>query len=284
MTQYIGALLLALVIALGPSASQAGRDPVSPGDDAFDVLLKESAGGAAIKGSDVAGAAQTRPSSAVVPQVRYEYRSPCDTGVGNPSTGAGVCPASPCPPGSVQYRQWQVGVGGETPLGFVCSGNGAPPAVAAAAPAPPQVTEAMVLEAFRRVPVPELRSQSQPGDKTLVNFDTIFFTEAEPLTRDVTILGQDVRLQIEPSEFTWLHGDGTSTTTSTAGAPYPSKEIVHRYADAHVTVEHRVVVTWTAQWSLNGGPLQPVDGTVTTTGPTTALRVAEASPSLSGQR
>ncbi|KQT94133.1 hypothetical protein ASG49_04270 [Marmoricola sp. Leaf446] len=184
----------------------------------------------------------------------------------------------------MQYRQWQVGVGGETPLGFVCSGNGAPPAVAAAAPAPPQVTEAMVLEAFRRVPVPELRSQSQPGDKTLVNFDTIFFTEAEPLTRDVTILGQDVRLQIEPSEFTWLHGDGTSTTTSTAGAPYPSKEIVHRYADAHVTVEHRVVVTWTAQWSLNGGPLQPVDGTVTTTGPTTALRVAEASPSLSGQR
>jgi hypothetical protein len=80
------------------------------------------------------------------------------------------------------------------------------------------------------------------------------------------------------------NGDGTSTTTRGPGAPYPAKEVVHRYADAQVTVSHRVVVTWTAQWSLNGGPLRPVNGTVTTTGPATALRVAEASPSLSGQR
>ncbi len=179
---------------------------------------------------------------------------------------------------------YQVAPGPAQPMGLTCSGNGAPPAVAAAAPPPPQVTDAMVLAAFRRVPVPELRSQSQPADKTLVNFDTIFFTEAEPLTRTVTILGQTVRLEIEPSTFTWQHGDGTSATTSEPGAPYPAKDVVHRYADAHVTVSHRVVVTWTAQWSLNGGPLQPVDGTVTTTGPATALRVAEASPSLSGQR
>lgn len=65
-----------------------------------------------------------RQAGGQVPRVRYEYRSPCDTGVGNPNTGAGVCPASPCPPGSVQYRQWQVAAGGETPLGFVCSSNG----------------------------------------------------------------------------------------------------------------------------------------------------------------
>lgn len=277
------ASLVVSLTALMSAHAVAAEGPVSPGDDAFDVLLKSSSGGAAIKGSDV-GAPRPASVAPSAPQVRYEYRSPCDTGVGNPDTGAGVCPASPCPADSVQYRQWQVGAGGETPLGFVCSGNGAPPTVAAAAPAPPQVTDAMVLAAFRRVPVPELRSQSQPADKTLVNFDTIFFTEAEPLTRTVTILGQTVRLEIEPSTFTWQHGDGTSATTSEPGAPYPSKDVVHRYADAHVTVSHRVVVTWTAQWSLNGGPLQPVDGTVTTTGPATPLRVAEASPSLSGQR
>ena len=170
-----------------------------------------------------------------------------------------------------------------TPLGLVCSGNGAPPApAAAAAPAPPQVTEAMVLAAFRRVPLPALRSQSQPADKTLINFDTIFFTQAEPLTRDLTLLGQDVRLEIAPSLFQWEHGDGTTMTTTTPGAPYPSKDIVYRYSDAHTTVQHRVIVTWTAQWSLNGGPLQPVDGTVTTAGPATPLRIAEASPALSG--
>ena len=285
MKRLIAAVCIAMnVLALSPAA-EAARRPVSPGDDAFDVFLKASEGGAAIKGSDVKQNRRTSTGSVTSsPTVRYEYRSPCDSGVGNPNTGAGVCPASPCPPGSVQYRQWQVAAGGETPLGFVCSGNGAPPAVAAAAPLPPQVTDAMVLAAFRRVPVPELRSQSQPGDKTLVNFDTIFFTEAEPLTRTVTILGQSVRLEIEPSSFTWEHGDGTSTTTRGPGAPYPAKDVVHRYADAHVTVQHRVVVTWSAQWSLNNGPLQPVAGTVTTAGPATPLRVAEASPSLSGQR
>ena len=275
--------LMSVLVAF-PSAALAS-DPVSPGEDSFDVFLKASKGGAAIKGRERrATSLRTRAAGTVASAVRYEYRSPCDSGVGNPNTGAGVCPASPCPPESVQYRQWQIGPGGETPMGFVCSGNGPPPAIAAAAPAPPQVTEALVLAAFRRVPLPGLRSQSQPADKTLVNFDTIFFTEAEPLTRTVTILGQSVRLEIEPSRFTWQHGDGTSTTTSTPGAPYPAKDVVHRYTDAHVTVEHRVVVTWTAQWSLNGGALQPVDGTVTTTGPATPLRVAEASPSLSGRR
>lgn len=140
----------------------------------------------------------------------------------------------------------------------------------------------MVLNAFRRIPLPHLRSQSQPAAKTLINFDTIFFTDAEPLTRNLTLLGQRVRLEIEPSRFEWVHGDGTTSTTATPGSSYPAKDVVYRYADAHITVAHHVVVTWSARWSLNGGPLQAVDGTVTTSGPTTPLRVAEASPALSG--
>ncbi len=141
----------------------------------------------------------------------------------------------------------------------------------------------MILQAFRRVPLPALRSRSQPANKTLVNFDTIFFTRAQPLTRRLTLLGQRVRLEIRPSRFEWVHGDGTSATTTTPGAPYPDKEVVHRYAEAHRTVAHHVLVTWTAEYSLNGGPLRPVTGTVTTTGPDTTLRVAEASPALSGE-
>ncbi|WP_460838956.1 hypothetical protein [Nocardioides marmoraquaticus] len=132
--------------------------------------------------------------------------------------------------------------------------------------------------------MPELRSVTQPGDKTLVNFDTIFFAEADGFSRTVSILGRSVRLDIAPESFRWEFGDGTAATTGTAGAPYPSKDVVHRYADARVTVRHRVVVTWGATWSLDGGPSRPVAGTVTTTGPTTALRVAEAVPALSGRR
>ncbi len=163
-------------------------------------------------------------------------------------------------------------------MALVCSGDGAP----ATPVAPPQVTEAMILNAFRRIPLPALRSHSQPADKTLINFDTIFFTDARPLTRQVTLLGQRIRLEIKPSRFEWVHGDGSTDATTTAGAPYPRKDVVYRYADAHTTVLHRVVVTWTAEYSLNGGPLRPVNGTVTTSGPPTPLRVAEASPALSG--
>ena len=184
------------------------------------------------------------------------------------------------------YRLWRITAAAEQPLGLTCTGGGAgPPALPAAlaAPPPPQVTDAMVLNAFRRIPLPGLTSISQPAGKTLINFDTIFHTQAQPLTRNVTLLGQQVRLAIQPARFTWVHGDGTSSTTTTPGAAYPSKEVVHRYQHAHTTVEHRVVVTWTAQWSLNGGPLRPVAGTVTTTGPATPLRVAEASPALSGE-
>jgi hypothetical protein len=216
--------------------------------------------------------------SPVSTQPTFQYRNPCaDVGIGNAVTGAPTCPQNTCPAGQQMYQLWLLTPPPAGPRGLVCSGNGPPGIVA-----PPQVTDPMVLAAFRRIPLPSLRSHSQPADKTLINFDTIFFTEAEPLTRQVTLLGQNVRLEITPSRFEWVHGDGTTDTTATPGAPYPAKDIVHRYADAHRTVAHRVVVTWSAEWSLNGGPLQPVNGTVTTTGPATPLRIAEASPALSG--
>ncbi len=106
--------------------------------------------------------------------------------------------------------------------------------------------------------------------------------QATPLHRTLTLLGQRVELEITPSTFRWVHGDGTTDVTHTAGAPYPAKDVVHRYQQAHVTVSQHVEVVWSARWSLNGGPYQDVDGTVTTVGPDTPLRVAEATPALSG--
>ena len=47
----------------------------------------------------------------------------------------------------------------------------------------PPVTPALVARAFQRIPLPLLRSVTQPADKTLINFDTIFFVDAQPLHR-----------------------------------------------------------------------------------------------------
>lgn len=146
----------------------------------------------------------------------------------------------------------------------------------------PTITPAMVQRAFERIPLPTARSIAQPDGKTLVNFDTIFHAEAEPFTETVTLLGQRVELDITPSAFVWEFGDGASVETTTPGAPYPAKEIVHRYADAHVTVSHRLTITWTARFRVNGGAWRDVPGSVTMPGPATDLRVAEATPVLSG--
>jgi len=140
----------------------------------------------------------------------------------------------------------------------------------------------MVLDALRRVGLPQARAIAQPAGTTLVNLDTILHTQAGELVRTVRILGQRVRLDIRPARFTWSHGDGTSQETASAGDPYPAHTIVHRYLSAHTNVELRVSITWAATYRVGGGPSATVPGTVTTTGPATALRVAEAVPALSG--
>ncbi len=156
-----------------------------------------------------------------------------------------------------------------------------PPAAPSAAPA---LTAGRVLQAFQRIPLPHLRSVTQPDEKTLVNFDTIFYVDADPFQRTLTLLGRRVTLAIEPSTFTWRHGDGTSSVTGVPGAPYPSKDIVYRYQKAHRTVAHSVTIVWTARYRVGNGPWQDVPGSVSTTGPTTDLRIAEATPVLTGQR
>lgn len=178
--------------------------------------LTKGRSSAASGGEGAASAPSSRP--------RYEWRTTCAPGIGAATTGAPVCPTNTCAAGEAQYRLWQVAPPPARPIGLVCSGT-VPPSVAAE-PAPPQVTEAMVLQAFRRVPLPVIWSHTQPADKTLINFETIFFTHAEPLTRRLTLLGQRVRLEITPARFEWQHGDGTTATTTTPGAPYPATDIV----------------------------------------------------------
>ena len=163
-------------------------------------------------------------------------------------------------------------------LGEECFGR--PPSVADTPR--PQVTPGLVLNAIRRIGLPELTAQTQPADKTLVNFATIFYAEPEPFTRTIRILGRQVDVEATASQFTWHHGDGTSESTASPGAPYPSKEITYSYTDAHTTVSTSVDVTYTARFRVNGGAWQDIDETVTISGPLSDLRISEATAVLSG--
>ena len=146
----------------------------------------------------------------------------------------------------------------------------------------PTLTPGDVLEEARRIGLPSLQVRVQPEDETLVNFATIFYAEPERFERTVTILGFSVDVRAEPSSYRWVFGDGQVATTREPGAPYPAKDVTHKYADAHVTVHPRVDVTYHVQYRVDGGAWQSLEETLTVQGPATSLRIKEATPVLSG--
>ncbi len=191
--------------------------------------------------------------------------------------GQGVCTDDmACPAGKTYMRRWRL-----RPKPVISTTLACMPTAAANRP---EITPGMVLNALRRVPLPRARTYAQPKGTTLVNLDTILHTTTSgDLDRSVRILGQTVRLHIHPASYTWAHGDGTGQTTQGPGDPYPARTVTHRYQRAHTTARVHVTITWTATYRVNGRPSQPVPGTVTTTGPDTTLRIAEAVPALSGE-
>lgn len=148
---------------------------------------------------------------------------------------------------------------------------------------PPTITPAMVLRAFKRIPLPASTIVVQPPDgETLVNFKTNFYTEAERFKRTVTLLGQEVTLDIWPSSYIWHFGDTTSDTTDSPGAPYPDLLVTHEY-ERTGNVRVSVDTVWSAEFRVNDGARQDVHGTVTIDGATEPLNVLEATPVLTGE-
>ncbi len=135
---------------------------------------------------------------------------------------------------------------------------------------------------FAQIPLPPSKLIVQPPNgRTLVNFETNFYTETERFTRSVTLLGQRVELSITPAEFGWRFGDGELRSTSSPGSAYPDLEITHRYLRKG-RVSASVDTTYTATYRVNGGAAQQVPGTVTIPGAAVPLRVVTASPQLVG--
>lgn len=165
------------------------------------------------------------------------------------------------------------------------------PAAAAAAPGPPQpqLTLAMIQQAFAQVPVPSSQIVVQPPDgETLVHFPTIYSTEAPSFVESLTLLGRRVDLQIRPVSYLWVHGDGTTQTTDWPGRAWQrgvdmGEYLSHDYDRTATGLDLRVDVTWTADFRVDGGAWQPVNGTVSVTGPSEQLNVLEADPLLVGR-
>lgn len=144
------------------------------------------------------------------------------------------------------------------------------------------LTETMIASAFRELPLPASDVIVQPPNgRTLVNFETNFYTEREPFDRTLRLLGQRVDLEITPAQFAWNFGDGGAATSTTPGSAYPDLEITHNYR-AKGTYPTRVDTTYTATYRINGGPSRPVPGSVTIGGEPVTLEAVTAKPRLVG--
>jgi hypothetical protein len=264
-----------LIAATSSPAFADDHVDARPGEDWFDVSTEKS--------GDVQEAA-VAPVSEASPQVTYSYEPICVRGEGITGDGFYGCGRQQmCGNKGHMFYVWaHTPNGGSENLGAQCF----EPDEAPVAPTP-RVTQALVLRAFERIPVPASRVSIQPpGGKTLVNLETIFSTEAQEFTRTIGLLGHRVDLEIWPSRFEWVTGDGADFATDWAGRPWekgvPLGEfITHIYDDAQ-GVTTRVDTTWSARYRVDGGSWNDVGGTVTIEGEPFDLAVLSAEPHLVG--
>ncbi len=260
--------LVAIFLAITPTA--AAEDPeVGAGDHAF------LAGIETVSAPEPAGTSSQATSS----PVEYIYEPACERGSGAASDSFYGCGSQQsCGTDGLLFSVVAVSSEGSNPLGFTCiePGQATPVDI---------LTPGRILEAFERIPLPEAPLEVQPpGGVTLVNFDTILHTDAQPFTETVQLLNRQITFDIEPSEFTWTLGDGRTLTTTDPGrawrAGLPMNEYVsHRYAEAG-TVQLQLTTTWSARWRLPNGPWRPVAGTVDITSPPQDLEITTARPQL----
>ena len=148
-------------------------------------------------------------------------------------------------------------------------------------PQPQDVTSEQVLTETKNVLFPGLAVKVQPNGRTLVNLDTIVYTDQSKIsTTTITLLGFPVEVEATPITYTWHFGDGTpALTTTTPGKPYPSKDITHKYLKRG-TVNLTLTTNYAARFNVANTGWQYTDGTVPITGPTTPLQIREAVPVL----
>ncbi|TCN40895.1 hypothetical protein EV644_105179 [Kribbella orskensis] len=155
-----------------------------------------------------------------------------------------------------------------------------PGVVAVRMPQPQDVRWVEILSEYKNVLFPKLNVKVQPAGRTLVNLDTIVYTEDSKVSATtVTLLGFPVVVEATPMSYTWSFGDGATLTTTSPGKPYPAKEITHKYMKRG-GVSVAVTTNYAARFNVAGTGWQYVDGTVPITGPATPLLVREAVPVL----
>lgn len=139
----------------------------------------------------------------------------------------------------------------------------------------------LIVREFKRIEWPSSRLVVQPpGGKTLVNFETNFYTlDKRVVSQEVTVANQRVTIRAVPTTYTFDFGDETSTATPSPGSPHPNLEITHAYAqpgDVAVSLD----TTYSGEYRIGDGDWVAIAETLTVPGEPQELEIVEAIPQL----
>ena len=124
----------------------------------------------------------------------------------------------------------------------------------------------MIRMEFQNQPVNSGRVGSQPGPHTMVGAETNVYVNSEVQVIETKILGQNVKIIATPAEYLIHYGDGTDGVLSyESGVILPAPLVGQQTATSHIykaTGNFQIYATvyFTAEYSLNDGPMIPVDG------------------------
>jgi hypothetical protein len=116
-----------------------------------------------------------------------------------------------------------------------------------------------------------------PNGWTLVNVDTIAYTDRTQRTMNTNLFGVPVEIRAVPSTYSWDFGDGSAPLTTTdPGAPYPAHTVAHAYVNQGEAAIS-LTTTWHGQFRLAGEPIwHDVAGEATTVSSSGSLEILAA--------
>ncbi|MCR6711392.1 MAG: hypothetical protein NVV57_01305 [Demequina sp.] len=112
--------------------------------------------------------------------------------------------------------------------------------------------------------------QPQPSDINLepntgwviATVPTIAMAGDAPRVHLATLLGANVEIRATASGYRWEWGDGSHTTTTDPGRPYPHATLTHTYPHAEDAATVALATTWSGEYRVNGGPWIDFDSTI----------------------
>ncbi|MBO0907999.1 hypothetical protein [Arthrobacter sunyaminii] len=139
--------------------------------------------------------------------------------------------------------------------------------------------EGRIATEFQERPIASSVFETQPNPHSLVGMENNMYLNAEEQTFDMTLLEQDIRIVATPTEFEWRYGDGTSYgPVSFSGTPLPPERLGEPTATSHAysdpgDYQISVIVYYSGTYSINGGPMIPIDGRAQVESNSQTLRV-----------